>query len=147
MPKKKEPDTRPTDCGVCRYHINKTKECRRHHPNPGQDEDFVPALWNFTRDRQRCGVGSTTDEIVRCDDCLHWWQPDGRPINPPFRQGLPREWWEHSGYCTANAPGGTVHESRWTYWKVTSSHPHNGSAGGCGDGMSVSAAATDTDDD
>ena len=70
MPKKK--NDRPTDCGVCKYHVNITKECRRRAPHPSQDDGFVIAVWNRTRDRDRCGDGSTTKEIVLCDDCEHW---------------------------------------------------------------------------
>lgn len=125
-------DKRPTDCGVCKYHIDSTKECRRHSPHPGHDEGFVVAVWNFTRDRDRCGTGSTKKEIVPCDDCLYWLQPDGKPLNPPFRQGLSREWWENSGYCTASAPGATVDQGRWTFWKIT-----HGATDGCGDGVSA----------
>ena len=130
-----EQDKLPTDCGVCKYHVNITKECRRHAPHPGQDEGFVIAVWNFTRDRDRCGVGSTTKEIITCEDCAYWLQPDGKPLNPPFRQGLSREWWENSGLCMHSAPGATLGEGRWTFWKIT-----HGTAGGCGDGSSVSAA-------
>lgn len=132
-------DKLPTDCGVCRYHVNKTKECRRHAPHPGYEEDFVVAIWNMTKDRNRCGSGSTKEEIVICSDCTYWWQPENKPLSPPFGQGLPEEWWQNSGYCTHAAPGTTINESRWTFWKVTSTYPHNGSFGGCGDGVSITA--------
>jgi hypothetical protein len=132
---KEAKDKLPTDCGVCRYHINKTKECRRRAPHPGQDDGFVVAVWNRTRDRDRCGSGSTKREMVTCEDCAHWLQPDGKPLSPPFRQGLSREWWENSGYCTRHAPGATVDEGQWMFWKVT-----NATTGGCAEGSSVSAA-------
>jgi len=133
MPKKQKED-RPVDCGVCLYHINATKECRRHAPNPGPEDGFVLAVWNKTRDSDRCREGSTKNKMVTCGDCAHWYKPDGQPLNPPFRQGLGREWWANSGYCILHAPGLAVDEGQWMFWKVT-----NGTIGGCGDGLSVSA--------
>jgi hypothetical protein len=141
---KEEDDKLPTDCGVCAYHARPTKECRRHAPHPGHDEAFVIALWHFTHDRDRCGAGSTKKQIVACDDCIHWWRPDDKPLDPPYKQGLPDAWWEHAAFCTANAPGPTTHESLWTYWPVTSTYPMTGftgtaAGGGCGDGVSIAA--------
>jgi hypothetical protein len=135
----KAKDRLPTDCGVCGYHHLQTKECRRHSPHPGHDEEFVVALWNFTKDRNRCGAGTTTKEIVACDDCVHWYQPDGEPLWPDYKQGLPDEWWAQSGLCTANPPGASASEGLWTFWRVTSTYLHNGSSGGCGDGVSIKA--------
>ena len=132
MPNKK--NDRPTDCGVCKYHVNTTKECRRRAPHPSQDDGFVIAVWNRTRDRDRCGDGSTTKEIVMCDDCEHWYRSGDQPLSPPFRQGLSHEWWVDSGYCTRHAPTSTVDEGQWMFWKVT-----NGSSG-CAEGSSASAA-------
>ena len=51
-------DKLPTDCGVCTYHHKQTKECRRHAPHPGHDEAYMVALWNFSKDRDRCGAGA-----------------------------------------------------------------------------------------
>lgn len=141
QPQPKEPkDKLPTDCGVCGYHHRKTKECRRHAPHPGHDEDFVIALWNYTKDRDRCGSGTTTKETVRCDDCVHWLQPNDEPLWPDYKQGRPDEWWAGSGLCTVNPPGTALHEGLWTFWKVTSTFPHEGSVGGCGDGVSITAS-------
>lgn len=136
-----EKDKLPTDCGVCNYHTRLTKECRRHAPHPGHDEENVVARWNLTKDRNRCGAGSTTKEIVSCDDCIHWFQPDNEPLWPDYKQGLPDEWWAQSGLCTHNPPGTTVQEGLWTFWRVTSTYPiqENGVGGGCGDGVSITA--------
>jgi hypothetical protein len=136
----KEIDKLPTHCGVCRYHVNLTKECRRNAPQPGPDDGFVIAVWNKTRDRDRCGEGSTKKEPVRCGDCAYWYQPDRQPLAPPFRQRLSREWWADSGYCTRHAPGVTVDEGQWMFWKVT-----NATIGGCSQGSSVSAESEAAD--
>ncbi len=132
-------DHPPDSCAGCGYHLP-TKECRAHSPHPGHDEEFVVALWNFTKDTDRCSAGTTTKQWGPCDDCTKWAQPGGKPLNPVYKQGLPDEWWEQSGLCTANAPGATSNEGLWTFWKVTSAYSHKGSIGGCGDGDSVSAA-------
>ncbi len=132
-------DVLPDNCAGCGYHL-KNFECRRHAPHPGHDEDDIPALWNFTKDAARCSVGTTIKAPVSCDDCAKWWQPDGKPITPRDKQGLPDAWWEHSGYCTSNAPGAAFNEGLWTFWRVTSVHPHKGTIGGCGDGESITAA-------
>jgi hypothetical protein len=129
-------DVPAENCRGCRYRMM-NKECRRHSPFPGNDERFVVAVWNFTEDTERCGAGSATKGIVRCDDCIHWYLPDGKPLNPNYKQGLPAEWWENARLCTASSPGATTHERRPTYWRVTSAFPINGLAGGCGDGQSI----------
>jgi hypothetical protein len=126
-----------TDCGVCAYHTR--QECRRHAPQPGHDEEYVVTRWNFTKDRNRCGEGSTTKEIVACDDCIHFYQPNNEPLWPDYKQGLPDEWWAQSGLCTANPPGATMNEGLWTFWRVTSTYPIQGVGGGCGDGVSITA--------
>jgi hypothetical protein len=131
-------DKLPTDCGVCTMHL-RTKECRRHAPSPGHDRAYLIALWNFTRDSDRCGRGSTTKAIVDCDDCTNWHQPNGEPLWPDYKQGYPDEWWAQSGLCTASSPSTTINEGLWTFWKVTSMFPHKGSRGGCGDGISIKA--------
>jgi hypothetical protein len=134
----KPDDPPPDDCGGCRYHLQ-NGECRRHAPHPGHDERYVVALWHLTDDNGRCGGGSTMKEIVRCDDCVHWYLPGGQPLNPHYKQGLPAEWWQNARLCAANPPGATTHERLRTYWRVTSSYPIDGVVGGCGDGVSITA--------
>ena len=139
MSDEKQEDTLPRDCAACGYHHITTKECRRHAPHPGHDEDFVIALWHYTKDSSRCGAGTSIKQPVACDDCIHWHQPNNEPLWPDYKQGRPDEWWAQSGLCTASPPGTTTDEGLWTFWKVTSTYPFKGSSGGCGDGVSITA--------
>jgi hypothetical protein len=139
----KEDDPPPQSCADCGYHA-RTKECRRHAPHPGHDEEHVVVLWNLTPADSRCGAGTTTKQIVPCYDCTHWHLPNGRPLDPPYKQGLSDEWWANARLCTANAPGAATGEGLETFWKVTSAlpYPATGAPGGCGDGVSITEILT-----
>jgi hypothetical protein len=130
--------TLPANCGACTMHI--AMLCRRHAPSPslGMGTQGQKVAWPETRDTDRCGDGSTDTPPVHCEHCVHWFQADGKPLDPPSGGGSgfwavqadeKREWWAHSGYCTRHAPSPALGELRAAYWKVT-----NGKLDGCGDG-------------
>jgi hypothetical protein len=102
--------TLPSSCATCIFHV--AKECRRHAPGPGF-EPLERSVWPQTLDSQRCGEGSEGGKLIRCEQCIHWYQPDGKPMRPPVatfgywgRQGglTDEEWWGHAGFCTRYAP-------------------------------------------
>ena len=68
---------------------------------------------------------------VLCQTCIHWWEPDGRPVKPDFKAGLPDAWWTCAGLCTYAAPFPSDDETRRLYSRVT-----NG-LDGCGEGTAV----------
>ena len=125
----------PADCAACVYFPSLPApggRCRRHAPSPGHEE-FEVAHWPKTRPIDRCGAGAavtdgTGPRVVPCRSCAHWLQPNGAPVRPDYRKGLPVEWWAASGYCTRLAPSPATDEDRRVCWKVTHA------ADGCGDG-------------
>jgi hypothetical protein len=137
------PAALPDTCAECVFFRKGEKvwgTCFRRAPSPGTDaqaQEFEVVHWPGVRPNQRCGLGvkignSKGPNIVPCGRCVHWWQPERRPISPAYRSGLPREWWEGSGYCTRNAPGPSTETGRRTFWRVTHA------AQGCGDGLDAS---------
>jgi hypothetical protein len=108
--------------------------------------------WPHTANTDRCGDGVSDKPPVHCELCAHWWQPDGKPIDPNIRelgggywmsgdnQKAINEWWAGSGLCTRFAPGPSPGEQpRRACWKVT-----HGKLDGCGDGEEI---PPDGDDD
>ena len=128
----------PTNCVGCVYYPALPEPgglCRRHAPGPGQDA-FEVAHWPKVQPSDRCGSGAAVTDgtgpgVVKCGACAHWLQPNGEPVRPDYRQGLPAEWWALSGYCTRLAPSPSTDEARRTYWKVTHA------TDGCGDGDAI----------
>jgi hypothetical protein len=128
----------PADCTACVYFPPLPVPgglCRRHAPSPGH-EAFEVARWPHVRPADRCGAGAAVTDgtgpgVVACRSCAHWLQPNGEPVRPDYRQGLPAEWWAMSGYCTRLAPSPSTEEDRHTLWKVT----HG--TDGCGDGAAI----------
>lgn len=101
------------------------------------------AHWPIVMPTDRCGSGWTPPAEkkkrkkkgepakIQCEACFHWWQPNGQPVKPDFRRGLPQTWWDQAGYCTRFAPSPGEEEDRRVFWKITHS------SGGCGDGERV----------
>lgn len=82
----------------------------------------------------RCGDGAAIGDgtgpgVVACLSCIHWHQPDGQPVKPDYRKGLPVEWWAASGYCTRFAPSPSLEEDQKVYWRVTHATDSCGDAG------------------
>lgn len=110
--------------------------CRRHAISPGTDP-YDLTFWPEVKPTDRCGSGATVGDgtgpgIIACETCIHWYQPDGHPVTPYTRRGLPVEWWANTGYCTRYAPSPNGDEARATFWRVT-----HATDGGCGDGDPV----------
>ena len=94
-------------------------------------EELELAYWPIVKETDRCGVGQIVEdgtETTACGRCIDWFQPDGKPISPKYRQGKTAEWWEHSGYCTRVAPAPSNDHRRQAWWRVTHA------ADSCGDG-------------
>ncbi len=131
--------TLPASCHVCVYYGSEAA-CRRHAPSR-TTEQFEVTRWPPQPPGDRCGKGAAVvDEggpgIVLCQTCIHWWQPEGRPVAPDFKAGLPDEWWERAGFCTHADPFPSDDETRRQYSRVT-----NG-LGGCGEGTAVEVQAS-----
>jgi hypothetical protein len=134
----------PSSCAVCVFHV--AKQCRRHAPGPGIDP-LERAAWPHTLDAQRCGEGADDGKIVRCEQCIHWLQPDGKPLAPPAfstvgywsSQGATgdNEWWGHAGYCTRWAPSPGSGRPPHVEWRVTYRSDC------CGDGQSMPVVIAD----
>ena len=58
---------------------------------------------------------------VPCGRCIHWYQPNGTPLEPEYRQGRPAEWWKRTGLCTRFAPSPSTDEYAKTFWRITHS--------------------------
>lgn len=111
--------------------------CRRHAPSPGAEE-FEIVYWPKVKPDDRCGhsaaiTDGTGPAAVRCETCIHWYQPGDEPVQPDYRQGLSAEWWARSGFCTRNAPAPSPEEDRRAFWRIT----HADAA--CGDGDAIPA--------
>ena len=125
----------PSACATCSYHQSEQHLCQRHAPSPGQEE-FEIARWPLVRPHDRCGSGASLGDgtgpgIVRCGWCVHWLCPDGKGVEPHYKQGLEDEWWLTAGYCTRWAPAPSAEADRLTHWRVV--HAQDG----CGDGIEV----------
>lgn len=124
----------PQNCAACVYYPP-GGTCRRHAPSPGT-EAFELVYWPKVKPIDRCGSGAAAGDgdgpgVVRCETCIHWFQPGGVGIKPDYRQGRSVEWWASSGYCTRFAPSPSSENDRKTMWRVTSA------IDGCGDGQAV----------
>jgi len=125
----------PAHCAACVYYPRSPApggRCRRHAPSPGYDA-FEVAHWPAVPPDGRCGSGAAVTDgtgpgTVTCGSCAHWLRPDGEPVRPDYRRGLPGGWWSDSGYCTRLAPSPSGEEDRRAFWRVTHA------ADGCGDG-------------
>ena len=92
--------TLPANCATCVFlppGQATARRCRRHAPSPGQDP-FEVAHWPNVRPNDRCGSGAavmdgTGPGLVWCRSCAHWFQPNGEPVKPDYRQGLSADWW------------------------------------------------------
>lgn len=129
----------PARCSECVFHPAQGDLCRRHAPAPGQ-ESFEVAKWPLVRPNDRCGAGAAVGNgdgpgITPCGWCIHWLRPDDEGVKPDYRQGLSRDWWDQSGYCTRHAPSPSSEEGRRTNWRVTGAHD------GCGDGERIEETA------
>lgn len=117
-----------------------TGTCLRHAPATGPDQ-YELVFWSIVSQFDRCGmgaaVGDEAPEVVVCDICIHWYQPDGQPIKPDYRKGHSVEFWQETGYCTRFAPSPSSEEDRRVYPKVV--HRMNG----CGDGQAISLEGDD----
>jgi hypothetical protein len=124
----------PDDCGSCIYWQRDGTLCRRYAPSPSTRAREV-AHWPLTRKTDRCGVGSDSGgeeaQFVHCGHCIHWFQPENKPVPIAERRGVSPEWWEGSGFCTRYAPSPSPHRGQDTHWRVT----HECDA--CGDGHQV----------
>jgi hypothetical protein len=129
--------TLPSTCTQCKMH-RPTGECIRHAPGVTTAKN-ERAKWPTTREDQRCGSGSTTDEPVRCSQCLHWdtriaIAPPKRAADNPFfpvRSKYGDEWWANVHPCTryAPSPGASTFGAEW---RVT-----HGDEDACGDGVGI----------
>lgn len=138
----------PRSCAECVFHRgdpgDKTNpsRCLRHAPGT-RDEEYQPVQWPPPPSTFRCGAGAVAGDhedededaprMVNCRDCEHWFQPDGAPLKPTVRHGLPQEWWDRSGYCTRWAPSPSGQDVRRLHHGVTNSSQ------GCGDGVPLEA--------
>ena len=108
--------------------------CCRHAAGPSVHAREV-AHWPRTTETDRCGSGSDADgedvAFVRCGRCIHWFQPEGKPVPLAERRGVAPEWWGASGFCTRYAPSPVSNRAQETHWRVT----HESDA--CGDGYEV----------
>ena len=125
----------PQNCAACVYRPSELGFCQRNPPSP-TSEAFEITRWPLVKPTDRCGAGAavgdgTGPSVTGCAWCIHWLQPEGQGIEPDYRQGLPRAWWEQSGYCTKLAPSPSAEEDRKTYWRVTGAHD------GCGEGERI----------
>jgi hypothetical protein len=129
----------PPSCSACVFVKPGEKHtlCGRHAPSLAS-EAFEIAYSPRTPSTQRCGAGASPGDkgaaLVPCIACMHWYQPDGRPAEPYSRRGLPRTWWDHTGFCTRHAPSASGEEDRESFAYVT----HATFA--CGDGARVDDA-------
>jgi hypothetical protein len=138
------PGVLPEACRGCVFFTGHTSLCHRHAPSPG-DGTLQFVHWPEVSPDARCGAGADIRQpgdavLVGCIDCIHWWQPGGVGIKPPFRAGRTVEWWSQSGYCTAHAPYPKTEKAARVEWRVT----HASDA--CGDGMHIADAQTDEDE-
>jgi hypothetical protein len=121
----------PENCAGCGFFDRHAgKVCRRHAPIPGTEERERP-FWPKVATAQRCGMGAARVADIRpkpCRQCIHWWQPGGKPVSASNATERLVEWWSRSGCCTRFAPGPTTEEGQATHWRVT----HASDA--CGDG-------------
>lgn len=132
--------TLPSSCAECVFYRTGPSRCLRHAPGAGEEE-HTPVYWPPPPSTFRCGAGAVADADVRpgerqpgvvtCEGCVHWYQPDGRPLRPPVRFGRTKEWWDRSGYCTRWAPSPSRAEVRKTFHGATHAQE------GCGDGDPV----------
>lgn len=120
----------PSSCAACAFFT--ASLCRRHAPSTTEEElQFVE--WPKVAPAARCGSGALQEEgkpplIVRCEVCIHWFQPGGQPIKPEYLRSHSREWWEHSGFCTRFAPSPSSEPDRKVFWKVTHAEDSCGDA-------------------
>jgi len=124
----------PQNCAGCVYYPP-SGTCQRHAPSPGT-EAFELVYWPKVKPIDRCGSGAAAGDgdgpgVVRCETCIHWFQPGGVGLKPDYRQGRTVEWWASSGYCTRFAPSPSSENDRKTLWRVTSADQ------GCGDGQAI----------
>lgn len=145
-------DKKPIDlvsaCRECVFFRAQEAACHRHSPSPGVGDlggTLRVAYWPPVAPEARCGAGRKPGdgEVIACVDCVHWFQPGGVGIKPKFRQSPSPEWWEQSGYCTANAPYPTRERPRGrVVWDATHA------SGGCGDGEHIAdRVAVEGDDE
>ena len=130
--------TLPASCHLCVY-FSPTSTCQRHAPSPGL-EQYEITHWPLVRSEDRCGSGAAVTDgtgpgVVRCQTCVHWWQPGDKPVEPDYKQGRSDEFWKGAGLCTRYAPSPSGEEERRVFWKVTNR------LDGCGDGQAVATAA------
>lgn len=90
----------------------------------------------MVKKENRCGVGlsienNQQDGIIFCEICIHWWQPNNKPIKPYYLCSKSEEWWENSGICTRFAPSPSNNEDRTSYWFITNAKNK------CGDGEKI----------
>ena len=141
-PESPTPAKRPASCDGCVY-FNHTPE---HKPEAGNclrtgpgvnDRPKGVILWPNVRRSSRCGRGvavgdGTGPGVVRCYQCLFWWQPNGQPITPDDgRFGRSKDWWAASGLCIRSSPQPSIQPAKMTDWFVVHADE------GCGDGEAV----------
>ena len=124
----------PASCHVCAYYGSDVT-CRRHPPSR-TTEWFEVTRLPPQPPGNRCGKGAAVGAAdapvtVLCQACIHWWQPEGRPVVPDFKAGLPDAWWARAEFCTYAAPCPSDDEARRQFSRVT-----NG-LDGCGEGTAV----------
>jgi hypothetical protein len=127
----------PENCAACVYRPARGEECYRKAPGTTTGE-FEVTRWPLVRATDRCGEGAEIGDgsgpgITNCAWCIHWLQPEGQGVTPYHRQGLGRDWWEQSGYCTMHAPTPTADEAKHARWRVTNAQD------GCGEGVRIPA--------
>jgi hypothetical protein len=137
----------PENCRGCVYFRSQESRCHRHAPSPGEATpgQLLFSYWTEVSPDDRCGAGADVRSpgdaaVVSCIDCVHWWQPGGVGLQPRFLNGKTREWWQQSGFCTANAPIPSSEPRRKAAWVVKHASE------GCGDGLHV-ADANEVDGD
>ena len=90
-------------------HKPEVGNCLRRCPAT-TDRDKMIAYWPNVSRASRCGRGAAIGDgtgpgVVRCYECVFWWQPNGEPIKPEDgRSGQTKEWWAATGLCIAVAP-------------------------------------------
>lgn len=131
----------PPSCTACRMFQQPGDLCRRHAPSPTTERQEV-AQWPRREPDSRCGEGSF-DPPLTCRSCQFWWQPGGKPLNPPhvlvgkhthpfWQVSAPNdrgpEWWAQSGLCIHHTAS-PDRETRLYHPRVT-----HATLDGCGDG-------------
>ena len=84
----------PRACGLCTFFQASTRLCHRHAPSPVRGA-LELAYWPQVASSDRCGSGAEYTEgatmPVRCGQCVHWHQPDGKLPVPPYGKGRSNE--------------------------------------------------------